>query len=90
MVTSIEREMHESDGTIKTILITSNDKHTIDLSKTYKLDKRMKESRLTKVFKNSILGTEVGIKTEGFTTITILATLIAVATICLMYVLFRV
>ena len=90
MVTSIEREMHEDDGTIKTILITSNDPHTLDLSKTYKLDKRMRESKLTKAFKNSVLGTEIGIKAEGFTSITILATLLAIGSMLVMYAFWRV
>lgn len=90
MVTSIKREIQEDNGTIKTIMITSQDSKKLNLSKRYKLDKQLKENKISKIFKNSILGTEIGIKAEGFTTITILATLIAIASICIMYALFKI
>ena len=41
-------------------------------------------------FKNSILGTEVGVTANGFSNIAILATIIAVGAVCFMYMFWRV
>ena len=86
-----QRDIKNEDGTEETIVITSNDNRTLDLTKTYKLanHKEKKESKLAQKFKNSILGTDIGIKSAGFSTVAILATIIAIATLCIMYFLWR-
>lgn len=86
-----QKDIQNEDGTQETIIITSNDNRTLDLTKTYKLanHKEKKESKLAKKFKNSILGTDIGIKSAGFSNVAILATIIAVATLCIMYFLWR-
>ena len=86
-----QKDIKNEDGTEETIVITSNDNRTLDLTKTYKLANhtKKKESILAKKFKNSILGTDIGIKSAGFSNIAILATIIAIATLCIMYFLWR-
>lgn len=84
-VDNIQKNIKNNDGSIETILIKSNDNYKIlDINKTYKLIKD-KENKITNTFKNSILGSEIGIKAEGFSTIAILATIIAVGMFFIMY-----
>ena len=61
---NISKEIKNDDGTIETLVITSNDNHNLDMSQTYKLanHKPKKESALVKKFKGSILGADIGIK----------------------------
>lgn len=89
---NIERDIKNEDGTIETLVITSNDNYTLNLNKTYKLANytKKKENKLVSKFKNSILGTEVGVKAAGFSNIAILSTIIAVGAICIMYIFWRI
>ena len=84
-----QKDIKNEDGTEETIFITSSDTYTVDLSRTYKLANQKKESKLVSKFKNSILGTDIGFKSAGFSNIAILATLIAVGTLSIMYFLWR-
>ena len=84
-----QKDIKNEDGTEETIVITSSDTHTIDLSRTYKLANQKRESKFARKFKNSILGTDIGYKSSGFSNIAILATIIAVGTLCVMYFLWR-
>ena len=86
-----QKDIQNEDGTQETIVITSNDNKVLDLTKTYKLANhtQKKESKFAKKFKNSILGTDIGIKSAGFSNVAILATIIAIATLCIMYFLWR-
>lgn len=88
---NFERNITNDDGTVETIVVTSNDNHNLNMNKTYKLANHTpkKENKFTKKFKNSILGTDIGIKSAGFSNIAILATIIAVGTLCVMYFLWR-
>lgn len=90
---SLERDMKNPDGTIDTIVISSNDNsYPLDITKTYKLanNAKPKENKLVSAYKNSILGAEIGVKAEGFSTITILATIVAIAMFCIMYLFCRI
>ena len=49
-----------------------------------------KTEKLINSFKNSFLGADIGIKSENFTSVIILATIIAIGAICLMYYFWRV
>lgn len=88
---SIQTNLKNEDGSIETLLITSNDNYVLNMNKTYKLANRTinKENKLTKAFKNSILGTDIGINSKGFSHIAILSTIIAVAAFCVMYLFWR-
>lgn len=90
---NIERDIRNNDGTIDKILITSKDNYqSLETTKTYKLVKNIdkKENKIINLFKNSILGREVGINTIGFSKITIFATIISIGTIFLMYILWKI
>ena len=88
---NFQRNIKNDDGTEETIVVTSNDNHTLNMNKTYKLANhtQKKESKLARKFKNSILGADIGVKSSGFSNIAILATIIAVGTLCVMYLLWR-
>lgn len=88
---NLERNIKNEDGTEETLILTSSDSHTLNLSKTYKLANhtQKKQNKLVSKFKNSILGADIGTKSAGFTNIAILATIIAVGTLSIMYFLWR-
>ena len=81
------KDIRNEDGTEETIVITSNDNHTLNMNKTYKLanHQEKKENKLAQKFKGSILGADIGIKSGGFSNVAILATIIAIGAICIMY-----
>ena len=87
------RDIKNGDGTIDSLIISSKDNnYPLDINKTYKLanSTKQKENKLVNMFKNSILGAEIGIKAEGFSNIAILATIVAVGMFCIMYISFRI
>ena len=89
----LESNIKNVDGTIDTLIILSNDNtYPLDANKTYKLANNTykKENRLVSAYKNSIFGAEIGVKTEGFSTIAILATIVAIGAFCTMYLFCRV
>ena len=86
-----QRNIKNDDGTEETLVFTSTDNYKIDTNQTYKLanHKEKKESKLAKKFKGSILGADIGYKSSGFSNVAILATIIALGTLCVMYFLWR-
>ena len=88
---NFQKNIKNEDGTEETLVFTSKDNYTIDTSQKYTLvnHQEKKESKLSKKFKNSILGTDIGYKSSGFSNVAILATIIAVGTIFVMYFLWR-
>lgn len=90
---NIQKNIKNNDGTIDIISITSNDNYkTLDINQKYKLVNNTKsiENKIESTFKNSIFGTDIGIKSAGFTKITILATILAIFTIFTMYLFCRI
>lgn len=88
---NFQRDIKNDDGTEETIVITSNDNYNLNMNKTYKLANhtQKKESKLARKFKNSILGADIGVRSSGFSNVAILATIIAVGTLLVMYLLWR-
>ena len=89
----LERDIKNLDGTIDTLVITSNDNvYPLDVNKTYKLANNIqkKENKFISAYKNSILGADIGVRSEGFSNIAILSTLIAIGVFCIMYLFCRV
>lgn len=88
---NFERDIKNDDGTEETIIISSNDNRVLKLNQTYKLanQTKKKENKLMKKFKNSILGADIGVKSNGFSNVAILATIIALGSIFVMYLLWR-
>ena len=85
------KDIINEDGTEETLIISSNDNYTLNMFKNYTIanHKVKKESKFAKKFRNSLFGSDIGIKSSGFSNIAILAVLIAVAVICMMYFLWR-
>ena len=88
---NIQRDFKNEDGTKETIIITSNDDHALNLNQTYKLANHnfRKENKFVKKIKGSILGSDIGVKSSGFSNVAILAAIIAVGVLCIMYFLWR-
>lgn len=86
-MSNISKSYKNDDGTEETLIITSRDDHTIDTTKTYRLANHAekKESMLVKKFKGSLLGTDIGVKSGGFSSVAILALGVAVAAALIMY-----
>lgn len=90
---NIQKNIQNIDGTTETIIISStNNKSPLDLTKTYKLANytSKKNNKLKTIYKNSILGSDIGINSEGFTHIAILSSIIATAAFYTLYILFRI
>lgn len=90
---NLERNIQNADGTIDMLIISSNDNNSpLDSNKTYKLANytSKKVNKLTTMYKNSILGSDIGINSKGFTHIAILSSIIAIASISILYILFRI
>lgn len=75
-----------------TLEITSNDNYILNIPSSYTLVKptTKKENKVINSFKNSILGTDIGIHSEGFSYIAILATILAIGALIMMYILWRI
>ena len=75
-----------SDGSVDRIIATSNDDKNIMISENYKLVKFSNK----KAFKDTLLGSDIGIHSNGFVNISIISTLLALSTLVLMYIGFRI
>jgi len=86
----IETNLKNEDGSIETLLITSNDNYPLNMNKTYKLANMRKNSKIANTFKNSILGMDIGIKSSGFSHVAIIATITAIGAFCTLYFMWRI
>ena len=77
---NLSKNYVNDEGNEETIVASSSDNYTVKLDNyTLSNQKIRKESKLAKKFKGSFLGADIGIKSGGFSTIAILATVIALA-----------
>lgn len=62
------------------------------MNKTYKLANHMqtKDNKLITNFKNSILGADIGIKSDNFKSVITLSTILAISTMFMLYYFWRV
>jgi hypothetical protein len=88
---NLSKKYRNEEGTEETLVASSDDNYEIKLSGNYTLSnhKEKKESRLAKKFKGSILGSDIGVKSSGFSSVAILATVIALAAALIMYFIWR-
>lgn len=84
----IRRDIKNTDELLE--ITSNNDLNSLELTKTYKLVNGPKENKYIDAFKNSILGTEIGLKASGFSNILIIGTLVAIGALLIMYALWRV
>ncbi len=88
---NISKDFTNDDGSNETMVASSSDEYILNMDKKYVLANRKekKESKLAKKFKGSILGTDIGIKSKGFSSVAILATVIALAALAVIYFMWR-
>ena len=81
--------MNNRDGSVDEVIISSSDNYKVNLSKKYVLV-GYKGNRLVDNFKNSIFGMDIGINSNGFVSIMLVSSLLAIAMFIGMYLLFRI
>ena len=86
---TISKMLNNRNGSVDKVLISSNDNQMINLNKKYVLV-GYEGNKYVDNFKNSIIGTDIGINSNGFASIMIISTLLAIATIVGMYLIFRI
>ena len=88
---NMSKNLTNEDGTQETVVIKSSDNYSLNMNQKYRLANKTEEnqSRLVKKFKGSILGTDIGVKSAGFSNIAILATVIAISALLVMYFMWR-
>ena len=88
---NISKDFVGDDGVNETVVASSSDNYELNMDKKYVLANRKekKESKLAKKFKGSILGADIGIKSKGFSSVAILATVIALAALIVIYFMWR-
>lgn len=88
---NLSKKVINDEGREETIIATSDDNYKVYLGSNYTLANHTpkKESKLVKKFKGTLLGADIGVKSSGFSSIAILATVIAIAAIAVMYFLWR-
>ena len=86
---NLSKKYKNEEGQEETIILSSTDNY--DITKQYKLANHVqkKQSKLVEKFKGSLLGSDIGVKSSGFTNVAILATVIAIAAIAIMYFMWR-
>ena len=88
---SISKNFKNEDGTEEQVIASSNDNYELNLANKYVLANRVQQkgSKLGRKFKNSILGSEIGVKNKGFSSVAILATVVALAALLVIYFMWR-
>ena len=81
------RDIKNRDGSVDTIEITSNDSYTVNICANYKLANYEGPKNR---FKNSMVGSDIGIHSKGFISVAIISTLLSLSMIIIMYINFRV
>ncbi len=84
---TVSKNIKNSNGTVDKVIANSSDNYDIMIGENYKL---IKFSGNRKTFKDTLFGTDIGIHSSGFINIAIISSLIAIMTIALMYLNFRV
>lgn len=88
---NITRDYKNEDGTIDTFVISSSDNYRVNLNGGYKLaNKYVSKRTFGDIFKNSIFGVDIGVKSNGFASITMLSFTIAVTVFVILCKLFRI
>ena len=88
---NLEKDFISDDGSEKKMIAVSNDNEPVKMAKGVTLanHQKKKENALVKRFKGSILGSDVGIKSGGFSSVAGLAIVLVLAALAVMYFLWR-
>ncbi len=86
---NISKMLNNRDGSVDKVIISSNDNNKVKLNKKYVLV-GYEGNKYVDNFKNSIFGMDIGVNSNGFASIMIISTLIAIASFIGMYLAFRI
>ena len=87
---NLSKNYVNDEGNEETIVASSSDNYNVKLGDyTLSNQKTKKESKLAKKFKGSFLGADIGVKSGGFSTVAILATVIALSVAIVLYFIWR-
>ena len=88
---NISKDFVNVDGSNETMIASSDDNYKLNMDKNYVLANKNtpKESTLVKKFKKTLIGSDIGIKSKGFSSIAILAIVIALAALAVIYFMWR-
>ena len=89
---NFSKQFIDDDGKEKVLVADSSDDYEVNLDKPYTFanHKVKKQSKITKKFQNSILGTDIGIKSGGFSNVAILAIIIAIAVFAVLFFIWKI
>lgn len=83
---NIVRDYKNDDGTVDTMIISSNDNYMVNLNGGYVLaNKVVTKKNVGDYFKNSILGADIGINSNGFMSVAMVSFVIAVLAFVVLY-----
>ena len=88
---NLSKNFIDDEGKEETIVATSTDNYNLNMQGKYTLANRTdkKTNKFVEKFKGSILGADIGVKSNGFSSIAILAIVIALAALVAMYLIWR-
>ena len=88
---NLSKKVVNDEGQEETVIATSNDNYKVNLAGKYTLANHTpkKENKFVKKFKGSLLGADIGVKSNGFSSIAALAIVIAIAALIVMYFIWR-
>ncbi len=84
---NFNKQIKNKNGTVDNIIVSSNDGYNVMIGDNYKL---MRFSGNRKTFKDSVFGTDIGVHSKGFASVLLVSALIALITLALMYLSFRI
>ena len=86
---SLNRDMRNSDGSVDSVVISSNDNYTVSIPKAYKLV-GYGGNKFNDKIKSSILLSDIGINSLGFTSVMFVSSVIALGAVLMLYFSWRV
>ena len=88
---NLSKNFVNEDGKEETVIANSTDNYSLHLNDHYSLANhhQKEESKFAKKFKKSIFGSDIGVKSEGFTSIAILSTVIVISVLLVLYFIWR-
>ncbi len=87
---NLKKTFVDDEGQNETMIANSSDDRPVKLGNyTLSNHKEKKESLLVQKFKGSILGADIGVKSSGFSSVAILAIVLALAVLAMLYFIWR-
>ena len=87
---NLSKSFKDEDGREETILASSDDNYDLKLGNYTLVNRTRPEgSKLARKFRSSMFGADIGIRSKGFSSMAILATVLVLATLVVLYFLWR-